>query len=390
MKKLYIALLAAVLAGCASPLTDELLLDQLGGLTTISAESNKITGLGDIDAWFSPDGRIVGYVDNIAFDSDDGLVSINVYGADRFPISPFTFQSLTLAYRGYPAQWWYEDDINNGFRMYRSEEYGRNPQLWFEASNQLSRTVFDGGNTYFVQGTYANFGFHFITDGFGWFVRSFTETSNTPVAKDSVNLYFIQEGVPTSLGELPDYITASRIRRLFFADLLHGTILFGDATTSELSMATTSDGGISWQRSQAELPEGFDQFMEARGRQFRTYWFMPGTNSLYLHNSSDDSWNSYEFSNTRDNLDIRDVSWSGPLTAYAAVAGEDQTVDPSGTRAFMYRTQDGGQTWGKVGERPVYADHIDFPTDSVGMAISQDVIQFTVDASNSWFLRVAP
>lgn len=113
-----------------------------------------------------------------------------------------------------------------------------------------------------------------------------------------------------------------------------------------------------------------------------------GASHIYRSDNAGQSWQASSYSFLASGEEVDDLSYTNEGISLFAVKSKD--TDDYGTISDLYRSDDLGQTWVQVNSHDFYADYVRFYSLTYGIAVSNNVLQSTIDGGTTWQVVMFP
>lgn len=370
----FATLFSIVLTGCFSE-NNKLLFDYSDVETLVNPATAALTTGDKVYGWMVDDTTIIGFGGGYAY------------------YTPNLFDSIFAVANGVI----YERIVYNDFEniVVYPEAY---TDLQLEESTNFGETYanklyvpkfenrVENGTT--VSGTHSFDVVHFVNKDLGWVFTYYTAAQGASVFASGLKVYqvikdaFNNVNLYSLLAEVsPDYKAADA----YFLNTFTGYLLVNDNANNAF-LLVTNDGGATWAEThQISTSVRLNKLFVVDNSPGYLYAYSTTGKQIFYSSDSGQSWQNYNL--IIANGGITDFYAVDTQYAYAvSVAFADEIASV----ADVYQTTNGGQSWQKVNQSRIYADAIDFYSQTVGIATSANVLQLTQDGGKTWKVLVYP
>jgi hypothetical protein len=355
---------------------DSLLYDQLGLDPLVNPITTNLTTGDKIYAWMAGDSAIVGFGGGFAFYTPNLFDSI--YGIEGTVVEEIIYNDFeNIIVR--PA-----NVVTDDLFLQESTNFG---ETYLTKLNKSANESYVSGGVA-VEGTHDFQAISFLNKEVGWFFSNYTATSGSEVFDSGLKVYtIVVNGYTgnTEVNNIADLGTPYVAQAAHFFSTYIGYLLAQDYA-GYTWLLRTEDGGYTWQTPTLVSDDNTKPATDFHFVSFeRLVAYNPAHKVVYTSGDDGDTWQSGTLANA--NLGITDLYFPNETVGYAC---SPVFVDEIGQVSDIYKTTDGGLNWNKVNANYLYADHLDFMTDDIGLAVSGNAVQYTNDGGTSWKVLVYP
>lgn len=375
MKHTIIILLSGlIITGCTKK--ENTLLEDIE-VTTTANHIPELSSYKGMKAWLDENSNIKGFGGNYSFYTEDKFKTAVLKQAQADG-KIITNDLNTIVKKSTD----YYDDL----LLEKSEDFGQTYSEYFfksryEQGKSSSGNWFDIGKHYF--------GESFFMDSNNFYFFSNYNCSYCGHLSGGIKVYRLKNNHLKILSALTDEHFALDMD---FIDDKRGWLLantYGSVTPSSYDdtyIYKTTDGGKSWENpitisdsyDMTDLEPLTDNKLIAYYQSIHGHSF---SKPLFISEDAGETWTSVDCNCET----IRDLQFIDENIGYV-IGTSTSNLGQANTISRLYKTEDGGYTWKKVGESSIYADQIHFKNELVGIAVNRSIVQITYDGGEHWEL----
>ncbi|MDN4165360.1 sialidase family protein [Cytophagales bacterium LB-30] len=201
---------------------------------------------------------------------------------------------------------------------------------------------------------------------------------------NQIDIYAMVDGASSRITSLtPGYVAVD-----MFTNNSNVTWLLAhsEGNPADMYVFISEDEGFTWTEPIAVSNGGGEliQIVGLSAERMIAY----GASHIYRSDNGGQTWNASGYSFLASGETVDDITYANEGIHLFAVKNKD--TDDYGTISDLYRSDDLGQSWVKVNSHDFYADYVRFHSLTYGIAVSNNVLQSTVDGGTTWQVIMFP